>query len=164
MIERSLVLLKPDTIQRALIGDIIKRFEQRGLKIVGMKMQWIDENFAKKHYTDDIEKRHSKMVRDKLLRYIISGPIVALVLEGIDAISIVRKIVGSTYPNEAPVGTIRGDFAHMSKLYADSSDKTNIKNLIHASGNKEEAEQEINLWFKKEELHSYKTVHDLHIF
>jgi nucleoside-diphosphate kinase len=161
--EQSLVLIKPDGIIRHLAGKIIMRFEDSGLKIIGMKMLWIDEDHAGKHYDLDIEKRHGKRVRDDLIKYIKEGPVMALVLEGVDAIAVTRKIVGSTYPSESPAGTIRGDFAHISKDYANSKE-INVRNLIHASANKEDAKREIPLWFAKKELHSYKTVHDIICF
>jgi len=157
--ERTLVLVKPDGVQRGLSGEIIRRFENAGLKIVGMKMFWANEEFAKKHYREDIEKRHGKRVRDELVKYLKEGPVIALVLEGIEAIKVVRKIVGSTYPSESASGTIRGDYAHISKDYANSNEIM-VRNLVHASGDKEDAEIEIPLWFKPEEMHSYKTVHD----
>ncbi len=163
MIERTLVLVKPDGVKRSLAGEIISRFEKVGLKIIGMKMAWIDKEFAKKHYGEDIAKKHGVEVRERLLNYISEGPVIAMVLEGVDAVNVVRKIVGSTYPNEAPAGTIRGDYAHISKVYANTKE-IHVKNLIHASGTKEEAKVEVNLWFKNNELHSYKGVHDEHLF
>ena len=160
MIERSLVLIKPDGVQRGLIGKIISRFEDAGLKIIGMKMVWVAGDFAKKHYTEeDIAKRHGDKVWKLMLKYIQEGPVIAFVLEGVDAVNVVRKIVGSTYPNEAAPGTVRGDFCHISKEYANKENKQ-IYNIIHASANKKDADHEVSLWFKKEELHSYKTVHD----
>lgn len=161
--ERTLVLIKPDGVVRNLIGKIIMRFEDAGLKIVGMKMVWADEDFARKHYREDIEERHGKRVRDELIGYIKQGPIIAIVLEGVDAINVARKITGTTYPNEAPAGTIRGDFAHISKDYANTNEII-VRNLIHASGNSEDAKIEIPIWFKDSEMHSYKTVHDLVCF
>lgn len=158
-IERTLVLIKPDGVFRNLVGKILMRFEDAGLKIIGMKMFWADENFAKKHYTDDISKKHGEKVRNELIGYITEGPVIAIVLEGIDAIKVVRKMVGSTYPNDAPAGTIRGDFAHISKEFANTNNRM-VKNLIHASGDEKDAKHEIKLWFKESELHSYKTVQD----
>ena len=165
--ERTLALIKPDGVQRGLSGEIIKRFENAGLKIIGMKMFWADENFAKKHYREDLKikykdvlEKYGKDVRAELITYLREGPVIALCLEGVEAIKVVRKIVGSTYPEESLPGTIRGDFAHISKVYANSNNIM-VRNLVHASENKEEAEIEISLWFKPEELHSYKTVHDL---
>lgn len=163
MIERSLVLVKPDGVKRALIGEIIKRFEQRGLRIAGMKLIHIDKEFAKKHYTEDIAKRRGEKVRNWLLDYITEGPVVALCLEGVNAVELVRKIAGPTEPKEAVPGTIRGDFAHVSYSYADRNKKP-IKNLIHASGSKEEAEAEVGLWFSESELFDYKTSNHDEIF
>ena len=158
-IERSLVLIKPDGVQRTLSGEIIGRFEKVGLKIVGMKMTWIDRDFSKKHYDAHVAKPFYKGLED----YITEGPVIAMVLEGLHAIEIIRKMVGSTEPRKAQPGTIRGDFSHHSYEYTDAKGIA-IKNLIHASGDKNDAEKEIKLWFKKEELHSYKTVHEKHVF
>ncbi|MBI2044986.1 nucleoside-diphosphate kinase [Candidatus Pacearchaeota archaeon] len=158
-IEKTLVLIKPEGVQRHLVGKIIQRFEDAGFKIVGMKQCWIDKEFAKKHYTEDIEKRRGKKVREQLINYITEGPVVAMVIEGVESIEGVRKIVGGTEPKNSPPGTIRGDFAHVSFAYADKKN-ISVKNLIHASGNKQDAEHEIKLWFKNSELHSYKTIQD----
>lgn len=162
-IERTLIIVKPDGVARGLIGEIIMRFEQRGLKLVGMKMVWPEMKFAERHYKKDIEERHGKEVRERLLKYIIEGPVVAFAVEGIEAVKIARKICGETYPDRAAVGTIRGDYAHVSKEYAISNDR-DVKNLVHASGTKEEAESEIALWFAENELHSYRTCHEGHVF
>lgn len=162
MMEKTLVLLKPDAVQRTVCGRILSRFEDTGLKIIGMKMVWVDKEFVEKHYYD-VKERHGQKILDNLTTYLKSGPVIAMVLEGIEAIALVRKLTGSTYPNEAPPGTIRGDFAHISKAYANQYSK-NVNNLIHASANPKDAEHEINLWFKPEELHSYKTVHESHVF
>ncbi len=161
MIERTLVLIKPDGVQRGIMGRIIQRFEDAGFKVVGAKMVWIDEEFGKRHYFDVAERRGEKVLKS-LLGYMTLGPVVALCIEGVNAVENVRKIVGGTEPKTAPPGTIRGDFAHVSFSYADKKELP-VKNLIHASGKPEEAEKEISLWFEKEELHSYTTVHDLHI-
>ncbi len=158
-LEKTLVLIKPEGVQRALVGKIISRFEDAGLKIIGMKQIWIDKEFAKKHYTEDIAKRRGEKVREILLDYIIKGPVIAFVLEGVNAIENVRKIVGGTEPKSAPPGTIRGDFAHVSFAYADKKGIV-VKNLIHASGDKEDARKEVPLWFSDKELHSYETVQD----
>jgi nucleoside-diphosphate kinase len=162
MIEKTLVLVKPDGVERGLVGEVIHRFERVGLKIIGLKMQWIDEEFAKKHYTEDIAKRRGEKVRANLLKLITMGPVVAIVLEGIHAIDIVRKMVGETEPKAALPGTIRGDFAHVSYGYADNANMA-IRNIVHASGNKKDADYEIPLWFKKNEMHTYRTVHQKHI-
>jgi nucleoside-diphosphate kinase len=162
MIERTLVLVKPDGVQRSLVGEVIKRFENVGLKIVGLKMRWIDQKFAEKHYTDDIAKRRGEKVRKNLMSLITMGPVVAIVLEGINAVEVVRKLCGTTEPSSALPGTIRGDYAHVNYAYADKADQA-IRNIVHASGNLEEAKSEIKLWFKDDELHSYTSVHDVHI-
>ena len=114
MLQRTLVLIKPDGVQRCLSGKIISRFEEAGFKIIGMKMQWVDEDFAKRHYTEDIAERRGEAVRNSLLQYIIEGPVIAFAIEGVNAIENVRKIVGGTEPKSAPPGTIRGDFCHVS--------------------------------------------------
>lgn len=159
MIERSLVIIKPDGVERGLVGEIIRRFENTGLKFVGMKMLWIDKKFAQEHY-----KAHkSKPFFKELVEFITEGPVVAFVVEGVHAVGNARRLVGHTSPHQAAPGTIRGDFAHISMAYA-SAKGLGGKNVIHASGSKKEAEEEIKLWFKKEELHSYKTVHEKHVF
>ena len=161
--ERTLVLIKPDGIVRNIVGKIIMRFEDAGLKIIGMKMVWIDDNFAKRHYREDIALKHGERVRNDLVKYIREGPVIAMVLEGVDGIKVTRKIVGSTYPNESLPGTIRGDFAHISRDYANENE-ISVRNLIHASGNEDDAKIEIPLWFNNSELNSYKTVHDMVCF
>jgi len=161
MIEQTLILVKPDGVQRGLTGEILKRFETVGLKIVAMKMVWIDEAFAAKHYSD-VKERRGQKVFDLLLSLITMGPVVAVVLEGIDTVEIVRKMCGTTEPKSAAPGTIRGDFAHVSFAYSDKVEQA-VRNVIHASGNSAEAKQEIALWFKTEEIHEYPSVHDLHI-
>lgn len=161
-LERTLVLIKPDGVQRGLIGRITSRFEDAGLKIIGAKMMWVDEEFARKHYTEDLEKRRGKHVRDYMADFIKSGPVMAYVLEGVDAIDNVRKIVGATEPKSAVPGTIRGDFSHVSFAHCDEK-KQGVRNLIHASADKKDAEYEVKLWFNSNELHTYKTVHDVHV-
>jgi nucleoside-diphosphate kinase len=156
-IDTTLVLIKPDGVQRGLVGEIISRFEKVGLKIVGMKMVWVDKDFSKKHYKAHIDKKFYL----GLEAMITEGPIVAMAIEGIDAVDLVRKMVGGTEPKTALPGTIRGDYAHVSYSYADSKNIA-VKNLIHASGNVEEADIEVALWFTSKELHSYKTVHEIH--
>ena len=159
MIERSLVIVKPDGVERGLVGEITKRFENAGLKIVGMKMVWIDKKFAEQHY-----KAHkSKPFFKELVEFITEGPVVAIVLEGVHAVDNLRRLVGVTSPHEAAPGTIRGDLAHISMAYA-SKKGLGGKNIVHASGTKKEADEEIKLWFTKEELHSYTTVDEKHVF
>lgn len=156
-VERTFALIKPDGVQRALVGEIISRFEKVGLKIVGMKMLWIDEEFAKNHYKEHV----GKPFYPGLEAMITEGPVVAMVLEGVHAVELVRKIVGGTEPRSALPGTIRGDYSHVSYAHADSKGVA-VKNIIHASGKKAEAKSEIELWFNDEELHSYETVHEKH--
>lgn len=158
MIQRTLVLIKPDGVQRGLVGQIVTRFENAGMKIVGGKMVWVDANFSKKHYAEHLQKKFYKALEAMLTQ----GPVFALVLEGVEAVALVRKIVGPTEPKMAPPGTIRGDFSHMSYAYADSKD-IGLKNIIHASDSVDSARTEITLWFSPNELHSYKSVHDVHV-
>lgn len=161
MIQQTLVLLKPDAVQRGFTGKIIERFENVGLKIVAMKMVKIDTAQAEKHYFD-IAQRHGKKVLDSLVGYITQGPVIAMILEGVNAVENVRKMVGSTYPNEATPGSIRGDYSHISKQYANDNNKV-ISNLIHASAKPKEAEYEIKLWFKTEEIYDYKITDEMHV-
>ena len=162
MVERTLVLLKPDAVQRAVMGRILSRFEDAGFKVVGMKLVWVDKKFALKHYTEELAKRVATHVREMIAEFLTTGPVVAMDLEGVNAIENIRKMVGSTEPKAAAPGTIRGDFSHMSYGYADAK-KVPVKNLVHASSSKQDATAEIKLWFTAKELHSYKTVHDVHL-
>lgn len=154
-LQRSLILLKPDALDRGIIGEIITRFERVGAKIVGMKMLLSKKDTAMRHYTDDVAKRNGEAVRRRMIEMITSGPIVAFVLEGVEIIVIARKMVGATEPKAAAPGTIRGDYSHMSFGYADSKD-IGAFNLVHASASPEEAETEIAVWFKSEELVKHK--------
>ena len=151
MVEQTLVLIKPDGIYRGLAGNIITRFENAGLKIVGMKMLWVDKDFSKKHYAEHLAKQFYIALEE----YITAGPVIAMVLEGVEAVTVVRKMVGPTEPKEALPGTIRGDFAHVSMKYADKKKKS-ICNIIHASENSKIAAKEIMLWFDPMDLHTYK--------
>jgi nucleoside-diphosphate kinase len=154
-IQRSLVLLKPDTLNRGVIGEIIHRFERVGLKIVGLKMVVSSEETAKKHYTEDLAIRRGENVRQLMVDMLMSGPIIAIALEGVEAVAIVRKLVGETEPKTAAPGTIRGDFAHVSFKHADAKN-AGVFNLIHASGNPEEAETELDVWFAEDEVHTFE--------
>jgi nucleoside-diphosphate kinase len=154
MIQQTLVLIKPDGVKRGLIGEIIRRFERRGLKIVALKMTQPQRNLAEKHYNESISQKHGEAVRNRLLDYITGGPVVAMIIQGINAIALVRKIVGSTYPGEAEIGTIRGDFAHATKDYVKT--KQQGSNLIHASENENDAAMELGLWFAIDEVFDYK--------
>lgn len=160
-VERTFVAVKPDGVARGLIGEIIRRFERVGLKVVGMKMVWVDKEFAYKHYTEDLEKRRGKHIRELMTEFLTRGPVVAMVIEGVNAIENVRKIVGSTEPRASAPGTIRGDYSHVSYAHADEQKKA-VANVIHASANKEDADYEIDLWFDKEEIHTYKRVDEDH--
>lgn len=182
-IERTLVLIKPDGVQRALIGNILTRFEQRGLKIVALKMikpslEHLDDHYPKddkwltrlgeKGFTVFEElgldgekimgtgdkKKAGESVREWLLEYMNAAPVVAIAIEGIHAVQMVRKVVGPTLPNKAEIGTIRGDFSVDSPSAA-NVEKRAIKNLIHASETKEEAEKEISHWFSEEEIYEW---------
>ena len=149
--EKTLVLVKPDGVQRGLIGRIISRFEDAGFKIIASKMIQVDKEFAKKHYKAHLKEEFYPRVE----KMIISGPMIAMVLEGIDAIENIRKMTGPTEPKSAPPGTIRGDFAHHSKEWGDRNE-TGFANVVHASGNKEEAKEEVQLWFNDDEIYDYK--------
>lgn len=140
MTERTLVLIKPDGVQRLLVGRIVGRFEERGLKIVGLKLVRVDRSLAERHYA--VHK--GKPFFEGLLAFITSSPLVAMVLEGPQAIAVVRSMVGATRPAEAAPGTIRGDLALET-----------AQNLIHASDGPETATAEVALWFGSEELLAY---------
>lgn len=185
--ERTLVVLKPDAVARGLMGQIIARFENVGLKVVASKIMMASRDLVEKHYPDDREelwvgignktlenygqfdidpveslgtkdaKEIGKMVRVWLMDYIMEGPVLAMVLEGPHSVELVRKLCGHTLPLISAPGTIRGDFSYDSSYLANSN-KRPIKNLMHASGNKEEAEYEIPLWFDDSEIHTYKRI------
>jgi nucleoside-diphosphate kinase len=182
--ERTLVVIKPDGIQRSLIGEIMKRYERAGLKLVGIKMLVPTTDFIEQHYTLDPEWRRVtgektiKGYKDKglvppltdpleitaiilanLKKYMTSGPVIAMVWQGAHAIKIVRKITGGTEPLATDVGTIRGDFVVDSYQMSDQDNRA-IRNLIHASGSLEEAEKEIKHWFKQEELVNYRLIQE----
>lgn len=161
LVERSLVVCKPDAVQRGIVGEIIQRFERVGLKIVGMKMVMPDEDQYRAHYEDIgkmITRRGEQAFRYNL-HYMMTGPVIAMVLEGVEAVPLVRKIVGPTEPKAAEMGTIRGDYSHMSFGYSDAKGM-GVPNLVHASGNSEEAKKEIALWFKPEELYDYSDLNE----
>jgi len=141
VVERTFALLKPDTIQRGLAGPILGRFEQRGLKIVGLKMMRVSRSLAESYYAE----HKGKPFYEPLMTYITSGPVVAMVLEGDGAVAIVRKMMGQTNSAEAEPGTIRGDFA-----------LTIGRNVIHGSDSPESAKREIGFFFRPEELQEYK--------
>jgi nucleoside-diphosphate kinase len=135
--ERTFVMVKPDGVKRGLVGEIIRRFEAKGLKLVGLKQVVPTRDLAEKHYA----VHRDKPFFDSVVQFITSGPVVAMVLEGPDAIALSRLLMGKTRPTEAAPGTIRGDFAN-----------TTEQNLVHGSDSPETAKEEIGLWFIKEEL------------
>ncbi|HEX9721785.1 MAG TPA: nucleoside-diphosphate kinase [Candidatus Paceibacterota bacterium] len=182
--ERTLVLIKPDGIQRSLVGEIIKRYERSGLKLVGMKMFVPTKDKVEQHYLLDpewkrkvgekaIESYQKKgmeppstdplevgdRVIDGLKKYLTAGPVVAMVWQGAHAMEIVRKLTGGTEPRSSDVGTIRGDFVLDSYQMADTDGRA-VRNLIHASGTVDEANQEIVHWFEPNELLKYKIVQE----
>ena len=160
-IEQTLVLFKPDTVQRGLVGEILTRFERVGLKIIGTKMIFPDKDHYYQHYEGigHMVTRRGEKAFDVTLQMMIGGPVIAMVFEGVEAVALVRKLVGGTEPKSALPGTIRGDFSHMSFEYADNKDK-GIPNLIHASGDPEEAEKEIGHWFSDDELYDYEVLNE----
>jgi nucleoside-diphosphate kinase len=136
-VQRTFVMIKPDGVRRGLIGDIISRFERRGMKIVAMKMVKMDRALAERLY----EEHKGKSFFEELISYVTSGPVVAMVIEADEAVSVVRKMIGATDPKEALPGTIRGDYA-LSKA----------ENVIHASDSPEKASREISIFFKENEV------------
>ena len=185
--QRSVVLIKPDAVKRALAGEIIGRFEKAGFKMLACKMIWVDKTLVSKHYPDDKaylksigektladykkygidpgehigtidELEIGKLVRQWNMDFISAGPVIAMIWEGPNAIEQIRKIIGHTFPSAADPGTIRGDYS-IDSTYLSNTLKRSVKNLIHASGNEKEAKLEIELWFKKEEIYAkYKRV------
>lgn len=182
--ERTLVIIKPDGIQRTLVGELIRRYERTGLKLVALKMLVPDPHMVERHYLIDPEWRRitgektiesyrkkgktppsedplavTAIILKNLKIYMSSGPVIAMVWQGMHAIGIVRKITGGTEPLTSDVGTIRGDFTIDSYEVSDI-DGRSIRNLIHASGNTHDAEKEIALWFTSEELINYRLVQE----
>lgn len=182
--ERTLVIIKPDGVQRSLIGEIIRRYERTGLKLVALKMLVPTKEQVKGHYLLDpdwLEKVGTKsiaaykkkgveppsedpqviggQVLDRLQRYLTAGPVVVMVWQGNQAVGIVRKITGGTEPLSSDVGTIRGDLTIDSYEIADGDDRA-VRNLLHASGSVEEAEAEIKHWFKGNEIVDYRLIQE----
>lgn len=180
--EQTLVVIKPDGVQRSLIGEIVRRIERTGLKLVGLKMMVPTSDFVRAHYTLDpnwlmavgnksIKGMHDKnlkpesedplvmgnMVLSVLEKYLTSGPVVAMVWQGAHAAAVVRKVVGSTEPLSSDVGTIRGDFVIDSYPLSNGNGRA-VRNLVHASGSPEEATAEIAHWFLPQELIAYRLV------
>ncbi|MBI1934670.1 nucleoside-diphosphate kinase [Candidatus Peregrinibacteria bacterium] len=179
MQERTLVLIKPDGVERGHTGDILSRFERTGLKIAGMKMVWPKKDDVNRHYTLTDEwvqgvftkakqkyealgqhfpygdaKTYGAAIKTGLMDFLQSGPVVAMVLEGEQSVTLVRKLVGATEPASAAPGTIRGDLSLDSYALSNSQNRP-LRNLIHASGTVEEAQNEIAVWFTADELHDY---------
>ncbi len=186
--ERTLVLLKPDAVQRSLIGEIVKRYEQIGLKLVGLKLVVPTPELVEKHYTLDPSWRRvtgektikgyldkgltppttdplevTERLLTRLKKYMTAGPVAAMVWQGAHAVAIVRKITGGTEPLTSDIGTIRGDFVLDSYAISDN-DNRSVRNLVHASGSVKEAEGEIKLWFQDNELINYKLVQEQIIY
>lgn len=183
--ERTLVILKPDTVQRSLMGEIINRIERTGLKLVAVKMVQADEKILTEHYGKDnqwyLEKgtkrvrlmqeagkpvdpnrqpiEYGKDIIRGVVRYMQSSPVIAMVWEGNQAVAVVKKIVGTTDPTTSDVGTIRGDYQLDSYILSDAEQR-GIRNLIHCTDHPSEAEREINIWFKPEELHNYRHINE----
>lgn len=160
-VERTLVLFKPDAVQRGVVGEILTRFERVGLKIVGVKMISPDKQQFYRHY-EEIGKMITRRGEDTFnvtLEMMLQGPVIAMVLEGVEAVQLVRKLVGTTEPKASPPGTIRGDYSHMSFVYADSTHR-GVPNLIHASGSDTEAVEEIGHWFSDSEMFQYESLND----
>lgn len=158
-VERTLVVFKPDAVQRGIVGEILTRFEHVGLKIVATKMIAPTREHYYQHY-EEIGKMVTRRGQDKFditLEMMVQGPVIAMVLEGVESVELVRKLVGTTEPKSAMPGTIRGDYSHMSFGYGDSQNK-GIPNLIHASGDSDEAAQEIAHWFSDDELYDYEAL------
>lgn len=182
-LERSFVIIKPDGIQRSLVGEIIKRFERTGLKLIGLKLTIPDSDRIWKHYNKDDEwytKKGTKIAEDRkaaglsaekepieygkdiiraLEKYMTSGPVVMLAFEGNRAVDVITKLTGGTEPSTSDVGTIRGDFTIDSYNIAAIDDRA-VRNLIHCSDTPENAETEIALWFKEDELVHYRLIGD----
>ena len=190
--EQSVVIIKPDGVRRALMGKIITRLERAGLKIVACKMVTVDADFVGRHYRDNKDYHRSvgektlenyekyclnatdhlgtddpieigRIVRKWNMEFLSSGPVLAMIFEGPHAIEMVRKIVGHTFPQKAEPGTIRGDYTVDSPLISNLR-KSSVRNLIHASGDEEEAAHEVKLWFSQEEIQSYKRVDEALLF
>lgn len=186
--EKTLVIIKPDGVQRSLIGDIIKRFEQSGLKLVGIKMVVPAADLIEKHYLVDPEWRVktgvktiesykkkgktppsedplkiTEVILGNLKKYLVSGPVIAMVWQGVHAVGIVRKLTGGTEPLTSDVGSIRGDYTIDSYEFSDVGGRA-VRNLIHASGSSDDAQKEIALWFKDNEVVSYRLVQEAIIY
>ncbi|MEI8095825.1 MAG: nucleoside-diphosphate kinase [Spirochaetales bacterium] len=155
--ETTLCLIKPDGVRRGLVGEILMRFERQGLKITALKLVTASRELAGRHYTyEDIAVRHGEAVRNALIDFIVSGPVVAFAVEGVSAIENVRKVCGATEPLKSAPGTIRGDYAHHTYA-ATKALGTAVRNLIHASADAKDAERELALWFTTADYQAYRT-------
>ncbi len=184
--EKTLVIIKPDGVQRSLIGEIVKRYERVGLKLIAMKMVQPAEDMATRHYYEvggdewieevgrkaraayekkgqespyKTNKDNGWAVLKANAKYLSAGPVVAMIWQGASAVELVRKLTGATAPLMADVGTIRGDFTLDSYALADT-DQRSVRNLIHASGTTDEARQEIKIWFEEDEIMKYKSIQE----
>lgn len=159
--QKTLIIFKPDAVMRGIVGEILSRFEKVGLKIVGAKMIQPGYEHFFQHYEGigALKTRKGDKIFEDTLAAMQDGPVLAMVLEGVEAVEIVRKMVGPTEPRSAAPGTIRGDFAHMTYGHASTVDK-GVANVIHASADPEEAAKEIAHWFSEAELCDYENVHE----
>jgi nucleoside-diphosphate kinase len=158
--ERTLVIFKPDAVMRGIVGEILTRFERVGLKIVAAKMLQPDYEHFFEHYEGigTLKTRKGEAVFETQLKEMQMGPVIALVLEGMEAVELVRKLVGPTEPKVAPPGTIRGDYSHMTYNQAIAT-KRGVPNVVHASADAEEAKKEIAHWFSDSEIVEYNNTH-----
>ena len=161
MEERTLVIFKPDSVMRGIVGEVITRFERAGLKIVGMKMlqPGYDHYFTHYEGIGGLKTRKGDEIFESQLSSMQEGPVIAMVLEGVEAVEFVRKMVGATEPKSAQPGTIRGDYAHVN-YGAPSKVGKGVANIVHASAEPDEAVKEIAHWFTEAELYDYQTVHE----
>ena len=161
-IERTLIIFKPDAVTRGIVGEILSRFEKVGLKIVGAKMIGPTKEQFHHHYETigTMITRHGETIFNNTVAMMQESPVLIMVLEGVEAVEVVRKMNGKTEPKSSAPGTIRGDYAHMSYAHADGNGMA-LNNIIHASGDQNEAKLEIAHWFAESELFSYNSIHDL---
>jgi len=159
--EQTLIILKPDAVQRGIVGEVITRFERAGFKILACKMLQPDYDHYYKHYEGigTLKTRKGEDIFTSTVSGMLEGPVIALVLEGADAVETVRKMVGDTQPKTALPGTIRGDYAHVSYGQAESVGK-GVANILHASADTKEAAKEIAHWFSQAEIHEYTVTHE----
>lgn len=159
--ERTLIVFKPDAVMRGLIGEVLTRFEKVGLKIVGVKMLKPDYEHLHQHYEGigTLKTRKGEKIFEETAKGMQDGPVIAMVLEGVEAVELVRKMVGATEPKQAVPGTIRGDYSHVSYAFAGAKNMS-VPNIIHASADKSEADREIAHWFSKDEMYDYENVHE----